>query len=86
MSLSRLMLMSPCMVMEVVGLFVYILSIAVCAFVMKSLMFVCGLRYRLMMVWIGFALRAVVCIWMMIVSASGILMSSIVVVCIQSFM
>ncbi len=79
---SRLILISPCIVMEVVGLLVYILSIAFCRFLMKSGTFVFGRLYIFMMVWIACVFLLFVCNSRMIVAVFGMCMSSITVVCI----
>lgn len=74
----RLIFISPCIVMEVVGFLVYILSIAFCRFLMKSGTFIFGRLHIFMMVCVFLLF---VCISRMIVAVFGMCMSFITVVC-----
>ena len=78
-SVKRLMLRSPCRVMDVFGYFVCIASIAVCRFLMMSGS-VRGLLYRHMRVCIGLFFCLVLWMWRIIVAIFGIFMSSVIVV------
>jgi hypothetical protein len=70
--------MSPCIVIDVFGCFVYIWSIAICRLVMKSGS-ACGRLYMLMIVWMGLFFCLFLWICRIIVAALGISMSSCVV-------
>ena len=76
---SRLKFMSPMIVIDVVGDFVYIWSIADWRFFMKSGS-EWGLLYMPMIVWMGFVFCLLAWIWMMFVATFGTVISFICVV------
>ena len=73
------MLISPWIVIVVVGCLLMISSIVDCRSEANSV-FQCGLWYMLIMVWMRFVFCLVLWIWMMIVAACGVLMSVMKVV------
>ena len=81
---SRLMFISPCIAIEVFGCAASILSIASWRCRMKSGWW-WGRRYMLMIVWIGLFMRLSLCICIIMVFASGMLMSSMYVICMSCF-
>ncbi len=73
---SKLILMSPWIVMDVDGLCIRMVLIAFCMFWGNCASGWHGRLYMFMIVCIGFVFSLFECIWSMIVAASGILMPS----------
>lgn len=69
------------MVRDDVGYLVIISMIAACMLVMNSALLVCGRLYMFMMVCIGLFFWVVLWMWIIIIAALSICMSSVVVVC-----